>query len=272
MFSRIQNHTSGEFFCSKFSSPRLRVALLRTTHRPFTYSKAPVIRPSIHAVWSPSLRVTSEFRLDDLTNTLFVNILPCKIQVRFSTLATNRMLPYKSRNTLMSLFQTILASIENPDHAGSPQDLHGLLNLAQMIPGVQGAQQQLQPILGVLGSHLQDALNEQQQTNGQAAVQQTVSNLSQPGAGVQEIINLFGQDRFDGLIGEISKRTGLNSQLILQLLPLVLRRVIKMLATGTHQTNPQAENPVLNHFLGSGQNGGTMLTEAFQLASTFLHR
>ena len=50
----------------------------------------------------------------------------------------------------MSLFQTILASIENPDHAGSSQDLHGLLNLAQMLPGVQGAQQQLQPILGVL--------------------------------------------------------------------------------------------------------------------------
>src|SRR5580704_14298389 len=132
------------------------------------------------------------------------------------------MLPYKSRNTLMSLFQTILASIENPDHAGSPQDLHGLLNLAQMLPGVQGAEQQLQPILGVLGSHLQDALNEQQQTNGQAAVQQTVSSLSQPGAGVQEIINLFGQDRFNGLIEEISQRTGLNSQMILQFLPALI--------------------------------------------------
>ena len=172
----------------------------------------------------------------------------------------------------MSLFQTILASIENPNHAGSQQDLHSLLNVAQMLPPVQGAQQQLQPILSILGSHLQDALHEQQQNTGQAAVQQTVSNLSQPGAGVQEIINLFGQDRFNGLIGDISQRTGLNSQLILEFLPAVIPVVMKLLATGTHQTDPQAANPVLDHFLGSNQNGGALLTEAFQLASQFLHR
>jgi hypothetical protein len=172
----------------------------------------------------------------------------------------------------MNLFQTVLQSIENPDHAGSQQDLHGIINIAQLLPGVQGAEQQMQPILGVLGSHLQSALNEQQQTNGQAAVQQTVSNLSQPGAGVQDIVNLFGQERFDGLISEISKRTGLNSQLILQFLPALIPVVMKLLATGTHQTNPQTPNPVLNNFLGSNQNGGALLTEAFQLASVFLRR
>jgi hypothetical protein len=172
----------------------------------------------------------------------------------------------------MSLFQTVLDSIENPNHAGSPQDLHGLLNLAQLIPGVQGAQQQMQPILGVLGSHLQDALNEQQQNSGQAAVQQTVSNLSQPGTGLQEITNLFGQDRFNSLIGEISKRTGLSSQLILEFLPALIPVVMKLLASGNHQTNPQAPNPVLNNFLGSNQNGGALLSEVFQLASGFLRK
>ena len=172
----------------------------------------------------------------------------------------------------MNFFQTVLQSIESPDHAGSPQDLQGLLNIAQLLPGVQGAEQHLQPILGVLGPHLQDALNEQQQNNGQAAVQQTVSNLSVPGAGVQEIINLFGQERFNALMGEISKRTGLDSQVILQFLPMLIPVVMRLLATGTHQTNPQAQNPVLNNFLGSNQNGGALLTEAFQLASVFLHR
>src|ERR1700738_2530567 len=169
----------------------------------------------------------------------------------------------------MSLFQIILASIENPNHTGSQQDLHSLVSIAQLLPAVQGAQQQLQPILSILGSHLQAALN-QQQNNGQAAVQQTVSNLSQPGAGVQEIINLFGQDRFNELIGDISQRTGLNSQLILDFLPAVRPVVMKLLATGTQQTDPQAANPVLDHFLGSNQNGGALLTEAFQLASQFL--
>jgi hypothetical protein len=94
----------------------------------------------------------------------------------------------------MNFFQTVLQSIENPEHAGSQQDLHGMMSIAQLIPGVQGLEQQVRPILGVLRPHLQDALNEQQQNNGPAAVQQTVTNLSQPGTGVQEIINLFGQE------------------------------------------------------------------------------
>ncbi|HEX7194492.1 MAG TPA: DUF937 domain-containing protein [Chthoniobacterales bacterium] len=172
----------------------------------------------------------------------------------------------------MSFFQTILDSIENPNHAGSQQDLSGLLNVAQALPLGQGAQQNLQPILGVLGAHLQDVLNQQQQNSGQAAVQQTVTNLSQPGVGVQQVQNLFGQERFNGLIDEISQRTGLNSQLVLGLLPMLIPVLMKLLATGNHQSDPQAPNPVLNNFLGSSQNGGALLTEAFQLASRFLQR
>ena len=172
----------------------------------------------------------------------------------------------------MNFFQTILDSIENPNHAGTQQDLSALLNVAQALPLGQGAQQTLQPILGVLGAHLQGALSQQQQNSGQAAVQQTGANLSQPGVGVQEIRTLFGQERFDGLINEISQRTGLNSQLVLGLLPMLIPALMKLLATGKHQSDPQAPNPVLNNFLGSSQNGGALLTEAFQLASRFLQR
>jgi hypothetical protein len=172
----------------------------------------------------------------------------------------------------MSFFQTILDSIENPNHAGSQQDLSGLLNVAQALPLGQGGQQNLQPILGVLGAHLQDVLNQQQQNSGQAAVQQTVTNLSQPGVGVQQVQNLFGQERFNGLIDEISQRTGLNSQLVLGLLPMLIPVLMKLLATGNHQSDPQAPNPVLINFLGTSQNGGALLTEAFQLASRFLQR
>ena len=172
----------------------------------------------------------------------------------------------------MSFFQTILDSIENPNHAGTQQDLSGLLNVAQALPLGQGAKQNLQPILGVLGAHLQDALNQQHQSSGQGAVQQTVTNLSQPGVSVEQIQNLFRQERFNGLITEISQRTGLSPQLILGLLPMVIPALMKLLATGNHQSDPQAPNPVLNNFLGSSQNGGALLTEAFELASRFLQR
>jgi hypothetical protein len=171
----------------------------------------------------------------------------------------------------MSLFQAIVDSIANPQHAGSNSDLQGLLNLAQLIPGVQDTEQHVKPILDVLGPHLQEVLNNQQQTQGQTAAQQTVSNLSQPGVGVQELQNLFGADRFNSIIGEIASRTGLDQQVILGALPIVIPIIMKLLAGGTNQSNPQAENPVLSNFLG-GQNGGALLTEALSLASQFIKR
>ena len=171
----------------------------------------------------------------------------------------------------MSLFQSILDSISNPQHAGSNADLQGLLNLAQFIPGAQNAEQQIKPILDVLGPHIQDVLNQQQQTQGQAATQQTVANLSQPGVGVAELQNLFGADRFNSIVGEIAGRTGLDQQLILNALPMVVPVIMQLLAGGNHQSDPQVPNPVLNNFLG-GQNGGALLTEVFGLASQFLKR
>src|SRR5258707_5455009 len=166
----------------------------------------------------------------------------------------------------MSFFDSIISAIQRPQATGTNQGLQSLANIAGLIPGLQGAEQQIQPILSVLGPHLQDVLNEQKQTEGADAAQQTVKDLSQPGVSVQDLQNLFGIDRFNGIINQISQVTGLNSQLILSALPLVIPVIMQLLATGNHQTNPQAPNPVLNHFLG-GQNGGALLNEVFQLAS-----
>jgi hypothetical protein len=170
----------------------------------------------------------------------------------------------------MSLFQTIIASIENPDHAGSHQDLGGLANLAQLIPG---AGENLQPILGLLGQHVQGALQEQQQNQGQAAVQQTVTNLAQQqNVGLDQIQNFLGPDRFNSLVGDVAQKTGINSQLILEFLPVLIPIVMRLLATGNNQNNTQAPNPVLNQFLGGNQGGGAVLGEVFQLASQFLRK
>lgn len=171
----------------------------------------------------------------------------------------------------MSFFDSIISAIQSPQHAGSNQDLQSLTNLASLIPGLQGGQQQIQPILNVLGPHLQEVLKEQKQTEGAGAAQQTVATLSQPGVSVQDLQNLFGTDRFNAIINQISQATGINSQLILSALPLVIPAVMQLLATGTHKTNAQAPNPVLNQFLG-GQNGGALLNEVFQLASQYVKK
>jgi hypothetical protein len=43
----------------------------------------------------------------------------------------------------MSLFQSIVNSISNPQHTASGDDLQGLLNIANMIPGVRDKEQQI---------------------------------------------------------------------------------------------------------------------------------
>src|SRR5260370_42091640 len=171
----------------------------------------------------------------------------------------------------MSFIDSIISAIQSPQHTGSNQDLQRLASIAGMIPGLQGAEQQIKPMLSVLGPHLQDVLNEQKQTQGAAAAQQTVTDLSQPGVGVQELQNLFGADRFHRIINQISQATGLNSQMMLPPLPLLVPVIMQLLATGTHQASPQAPNQVLNHFLG-GQNGGALLNEVFQLASQYIKK
>ena len=172
----------------------------------------------------------------------------------------------------MSLFQTLLDSISNPNHAGSQSDLQNLAGLASLVPALQGAEHQLQPILDVLGSHVKDALREQQQTEGGAAAQQTVTQLAQGGASIPQLQDLLGADRFQQIVDELTRRTGLSSSALLGMLPMLLPVVMRVLSAGNHVSDPQAPNPVLGQFLNSNQAGGALLSEAFQLASQFLRK
>jgi len=89
---------------------------------------------------------------------------------------------------------------------------------------------------------------------------------------VPDLQEFFGAERFDQIVGELARRTGLSESTLLGMLPMLLPIVMRLLSTGNHVTDPQAPNPVLGQFLNSNQGGGTLLSEAFQLASQFLSR
>jgi hypothetical protein len=172
----------------------------------------------------------------------------------------------------MSFFQSILAAVADPNHAGNQGDLQSWAGVANLLPGLQGAERQLQPILDVLGGHVKDALSDQQQSQGSAAVQQSVTDLAQGGVTVPQLQDFFGAERFNQIVGDLAQRTGLSESTLLGMLPMLLPVVMRLLSTGNHVSNPQAPNPVLGQFLNSNQGGGTLLSEAFQLASQFLSR
>ena len=172
----------------------------------------------------------------------------------------------------MSFFQSILAAVADPNHAGNQGDLQSWAGIANLLPGLQGAERQLQPILDVLGGHVKEALSDQQQSQGSAAVQQSVTDLAQGGVSVPQLQDFFGAERFNQIVGDLARRTGLSESTLLGMLPMLLPVVMRLLSTGNHVSNPQAPNPVLGQFLNSNQGGGALLSEAFQLASQFLSR
>jgi hypothetical protein len=167
----------------------------------------------------------------------------------------------------MSLFDTILSSISNPNHGANQGDLQNLVGLAQSLPQLGAAAEHVGPILSAIQPHLQDALSQQHQDQGAQATQQTVSDLSQGNPGLQQIQNLLGPDRMSAIFSEIEQRTGLNQQVIEGLLPVVIPAVMRLLAGGGHQTDASAPNPVLGSFLGQG---GGNLGDLVGLASKFL--
>ena len=172
----------------------------------------------------------------------------------------------------MSLFQTILDSVANPNHAGSQGDLQSLAGLANLLPGLQGAERQLQPILDVLGTHVKELLTQQRDAQGGTVTQQAVTDLAQGGTSVPQLQDFFGSERFEQMLQQMTQRTGLSQSTLLGLLPMLLPVVMRLLSTGNHVSNPQAPNPVLGQFLNANQGGGALLSEAFQLATQFLRR
>jgi hypothetical protein len=195
----------------------------------------------------------------------------------------------------MSLLDSILASIANPAQRGSNNDLQDLINLGGTLSQTQGQQAGIQPILEVLGKHTKSALNEQRQAEGDQAVNETVTAISEGSPDVHSIQGLYGERRFDSMLSEIGSKTGLNSQAILSILPMVLPVLMRLLSSGAPATpatpgasipaTPQpaapqtagaaaqpGSNQVLNQFLDSDGDGDVDMTDLFNTASRLFGR
>jgi hypothetical protein len=80
---------------------------------------------------------------------------------------------------------------------------------------------------------------------------------------------LFSEGQQQQMVQEISQRTGLDSKVILGLLPILVPLVLNLLNSGSHNQDPrQGDNPVLNSFLDS--DGDVDVSDALKMADQFL--
>lgn len=173
----------------------------------------------------------------------------------------------------MSIFQQILSAIDNPEQEASSNQLSSIFDTVQQLSGnYQANPSAVQSAMSIVGNYTKSALQQQRRQGGTAQVNQLIERFGGTQASPQVLSTLFGSSQLQEMILQISRRTGLNSQTIQAMLPILVPLVLNFLRTGNNKRNVQGSNPVLNSFLDSDGDGDVDLNDMMNMASRHLGR
>jgi uncharacterized protein YidB (DUF937 family) len=188
----------------------------------------------------------------------------------------------------MNLFDTVLASLNDPSRATQMSDLENLSSAF----GTGGSS--TNQIASLLGGFLKPMLREQQTVAGPQGVDSLLQQLKQSAHSPDQLRQVLGAQRMDQMVGRAEQTTGLNANTILRLLPIVLPALIALLQSGRPaaaaaadtpaevppspgagtpgaQTGAQT-NPILSQFLDSDGDGDVDMQDVVRLTSVFLRK
>lgn len=174
----------------------------------------------------------------------------------------------------MSLFNQILNAIDNPEQEASTNQLNNILDTVQQLGNnYQTQPSNIESAMSIVGNFTRSALKEQRNQRGQTQVQQLINNFAGNQASSQAINALFSSSQLQGMIQQISSRTGLNAGTIQRMLPILVPLVLNMLKTGNNTRTAQSgNNNVLNSFLDTDGDGDVDVADAMRMASRYLGR
>jgi hypothetical protein len=172
----------------------------------------------------------------------------------------------------MGLFDQILGAVANPNQQGSLGQLGGIINTVNQLSDRTGADpSSIQSVLSIVGGQVRSALQNKQATDGNEATQTLVNEYAGTSPNPQAVDSLFSSDMQQQVAEVAAQRTGLDTGMIQQLLPLAVPLVLKFLQSGANAQNPQAGgNPVLNSFLDADGDGDVDIADALQMASRYM--
>jgi hypothetical protein len=178
----------------------------------------------------------------------------------------------KGKTKPMGLFDQILGAVANPNQQGSLGQLGGIINTVNQLSDRTGADPStIQSVLSIVGGQVRSALQNKQATDGNEATQTLVNEYAGTSPNPQAVDSLFSSDMQQQVAEVAAQRTGLDTGMIQQLLPLAVPLVLKFLQSGANAQNPQAGgNPVLNSFLDADGDGDVDIADALQMASRYM--
>ncbi|WP_019504183.1 DUF937 domain-containing protein [Pleurocapsa sp. PCC 7319] len=173
----------------------------------------------------------------------------------------------------MSIFNQILSAIDNPEREASSNQLGNILDTVQQVSGsYQANPDAVQSAMSIVGNYTKSALQQQRAQGGTAQVNQLVNQFGGTRANSQILSALFSNSQIREMMQQINRRTGLNTQTIQAILPILVPLVLNLLKTGNKQGNLRDNNPVVNSFLDSDGDGDVDLTDAMNMAYRYLGR
>ncbi|MFP4007851.1 MAG: DUF937 domain-containing protein [Spirulinaceae cyanobacterium] len=171
----------------------------------------------------------------------------------------------------MSLFNTILGAIDNPERQANSNQLGNIINTIQSLSQNTGANQDsLQTAVSVVGKYARSSLQQKRQQGGEEEVNNLVNQYGGTQANSQIVNVLFSTPQIQQMVSEIESRTGLSAGTVQSMLPVLVPLVLNFLQTGKNTQNPLSSNPVLSSFLDADGDGDVDLADAMQMASKYL--
>lgn len=177
----------------------------------------------------------------------------------------------------MGLFDQVLGAISNPNQQASNDQLANILGTVQQLAGKQGLDSgSTQAIMSVLGGYVRSSLQQQRQTQGDDRAEAIVNQYGGTSPSQDAVQALFGSAQQQQVAQAISQRTGVNTQTILSMLPILVPIVLNFLKTGSSKPNAPTtatgSNPVLNSFLDADGDGDVDLADAMSMAGQYLQK
>lgn len=170
----------------------------------------------------------------------------------------------------MSLFNQILGAMDNPNLQANPNQISSILNTVQQMSNTAGTNPTMvESALSIVGNHVRSSLANAGPQQAQTIVNQYGGTTPNP----QAVNALFAPNQIMAIVQAITQGTGLNANLVQQMLPLLVPLVLNLLKTGNpNQNTGQASNPVLNAFLDTNGDGTIDAGDFMQLAGRFMQR
>lgn len=177
---------------------------------------------------------------------------------------------------LMKLFDQILGAINSPSQQASSGQLANILNTVQQLSSSYNTNPStMQSLMSIVGNYVRSGLQQKRSRDGYDQTQAFVNQYSGASPNPQAVSGLFSNNQIEQLAQFAAQRTGLNPNMIVQMLPILVPVVLNLLQSGSRVQNApsgtqSSQNTVLDAFLDANGDGEVNIADVMQLAGRYL--